>query len=71
MVLKIRRFVPVFVLLFLTVFATAAFSTNHTMNTALKGLSSNLKHDSADPVPLGDPVTGGGTPSSDGTNGTA
>lgn len=63
MILKIKRFLPVLVLLFLTVFATAAFSINHTVDTALKEPKSGFKHDvHSGPVLVGDPVPGGGVP---------
>ena len=63
MILKIKRFVPVLVLLFFTVFATAAFSINHTVNTTWKEPASGFKHDVySGVVPVGDPVPGGGTP---------
>lgn len=63
MILKITRFLPVLVLLFLTVFATAAFSINHTVDTAWKEPESGFKHDvHSDVIPVGDPVPGGGTP---------
>jgi hypothetical protein len=67
-ILKIKRFVPVFVLLFLTVFTTAALSINHAVGTAWKEQRSGLKLDvHSGVVPAdGDPVPGGGVP--DGTN---
>lgn len=67
MVLKIKRFVPVLVLLFLTVFASSAFSINHAINTTWKEPENGFKHDvHSDVIPVGDPVPGGGVP--DGTN---
>jgi hypothetical protein len=63
MILKITKFLPAFVLISLTVFATAAFSINHTVDTAWKELESGFKHDvHSGVVTVGDPVPGGGTP---------
>jgi len=62
-ILKIKRFLPVLVLLFLTVFATAAFSINHTVDTTWKEPEGGFKHDvHSGVVTVGDPVPGGGTP---------
>jgi hypothetical protein len=57
------RFLPVLVLLCLTLFATTAFSINHTINVAGKESASNFKHDEHYSLEfLGDPVSGGGPP---------
>lgn len=63
MVLKMTRFLPVLVLLCLTLFAATAFSISHTINIAGKESASNLKHDEHYSLEfLGDPVSGGGPP---------
>jgi hypothetical protein len=61
--IKITRFVPVLVLLCLTVFGTAAFSANHSINTVWKQSESGSNHDQHyGSMFVGDPVGGGGTP---------
>jgi hypothetical protein len=47
----------------LTIFATTTFSINHTADTVGKEPRSGFKYDeNSGPVPVGDPVPGGGTP---------
>jgi hypothetical protein len=63
MILKMTRFLPVLVLLCLTLFAATAFSINYTINNAWKESASNFKHDEHYSLEfLGDPVSGGGPP---------
>ena len=60
---KVRKFVPVLILLFLTMFSAAAFSANRLTNTVSRESvngSTNGQHTGS--MFVGDPVGGGGTP---------
>ncbi|HXX86826.1 MAG TPA: hypothetical protein VEH86_00065 [Candidatus Acidoferrum sp.] len=61
--LKIRRFIPVLILLCLAILATVTFSINSVTDIGGKEPRSGFKYGgNSELAPIGDPVPGGGTP---------